>query len=76
VIETAGLTVRVNGLVAVLLPLSCTWTVKVALVAEAPRVPEMAPALLRDRPVGSEPALRDQVYPVPVPPAAERVAPA
>jgi hypothetical protein len=60
VIVSAGFTVRVNCLLAVLLALSCTWTVNVELTAELESVPARTPAALRVRPAGSEPAEIDQ----------------
>ena len=58
---SGGFTVRVNCWVVLLVPLSCTWTVKVWVVALVASVPEMVPAELRVRLEGSWPDAIDHV---------------
>ena len=72
IITSAGLMVRANAFVAVTLLLSVTWMVKVA-VAVAAGWPPIAPvAEFNERPLGSDPAVTNQVY-CPLPPVAVRV---
>ena len=68
------MTVKLNDPEVVLLKLSVTLIIKVAVVAVA-GVPEKTPLLEKDIPVGKVPEVIAQVYPVSDPPVACMVAP-